>query len=93
MDRNCEGKHKPIAIKVYNEVYDRCPVSLLDADACETVAIVDVWEGGGLGGSSMMPSAFLAESKYAHNVRQIVLHEKWKVEKIKEKEDKSKKRG
>lgn len=58
-------------------------MSLLDAGACEVASIVEVWEGGGLGGSSIAPSAFLAETKYAHNCRQIVLHEKWKMDKPK----------
>lgn len=88
MERNCEGKHQPMLIKVFEDVYDRCPVSLLDAEACGDVAIVEAWEGGGLGGSSMMPSAFLEETKFAHNVRQIVLHEKWKIEKARSKKDK-----
>lgn len=38
-----------------------------------------------MGGSSMSPSAYLDETNYAHNVRKVVLYEKWKIEKKKDK--------
>lgn len=84
--RNCDGKHAPTAIKIIDDVFDRCPVSMLDAGACADVAIIEACEGGGLGGSSILPSQFLSETQYFHNVRQIVHHEKWKIEKKKDKD-------
>jgi len=67
------------------DVFDRCPVSMLEMSACVDVSVVEACEGGGMGGSSMLPSQFLEETQYFHNVRQIVLNEKWKIEKKKDK--------
>lgn len=89
MERNCEGKYQPTAIKVMDEIFDRCPISALDAKACEAVAIVEACEGGGFGGGMILPSMLLSESQFYHNVRQIVLHEKWRLSKLRDKKKKS----
>lgn len=81
--RNCCGKYEPIAIQVFDEVLTQCPVSLLDADACETIAVLEATEASGFGGGGMLPSDFLDQTNYAHNIRKIVGQEKARLEKKK----------
>lgn len=81
IERNCEGKYEPIAYKLFDELLDKCPVSALQPSACETIGIIEACEGSGFGSSSMLPSVFLDETQYYHNVRRVVLQEKAKLEK------------
>jgi hypothetical protein len=84
--RNCEGKYADVPIKVLSEIYNKCPISALSTNACELLNIVEACEGEF--GGQRSPSDFLDETAYYHNVRTIILHEKWRVEQDKEKHKK-----
>lgn len=59
-------------------------MSEVDGEAAEVVNIISVAEGGGLGGSRVLPSAWLEETMYFHNARVIVLKERNRIERYRE---------
>lgn len=67
---------------------DRCPIVNVDDDAVELVGIITLCEGGGMGGSRVFPSDIINETAFYFNARSIVLSEKGRIEKIREKRKK-----
>lgn len=85
--RNCDGEGNPRFIKiVYGHEFLQCPVSAADEEASRIINMVYICEGGGLGGSRVLPSQLLEETAFYLNVRSIVLSEQRKIEKIKDKQ-------
>lgn len=63
-----------------------CPKNYLDSDEAEVVGTVYLCEGGF--GGSMLPSMLLEETAYYWNVRNTVLSERSRIEKIREAKEK-----
>lgn len=86
LERNCQGTGNPrFAKNVYGMVFTSCPLSSINYEVMEVVNIVLLCEGGGMGGSRVLPSVLVGEAVYYFNVRSIVLAEQRRIEKIKDK--------
>lgn len=87
--RNCDGKgDSDFKIKLYYEIFNRCPLNIADDDAWEVVNIVLMAEGGGMGVSRIMPSQIMDETNFWWNVRSVIIGEQNKIEKLKPKDTK-----
>ena len=78
--RNCGGKHKKTSIKVFDKVFDQCPLSDLNRDSIELYNIIMLSEGGGMGGSKVMPSVLMEETNFYFNARAVIFAEKNRIE-------------
>ena len=65
---------------MFDEYFTECPVGRIDGEAAEIVNIIEMSEGGGMGGGWVSPSLMLQESMTYWNCRRIVLHEKNKID-------------
>ena len=89
--RNCEGKYKPFPVKVFDEVHTSCPVSTLSGDWMDVVGLVNMSESSGMGGGGFIPpSLLLEETNIFFHYRNIILGEKNRIEKFKDKNKKDK---
>jgi hypothetical protein len=89
--RNCDGNTpQPVGIKVYGDVFYRCPSKLADEEWSRVVNIVSNCEGGGMAISRILPSQLFNETGFFINVRRIILAEQRRVEKWREKHRKEK---
>lgn len=93
--RNCglpgEPKHKDVKMRVFDEVFTGCPISSIDRESSEVIRIVNMCEGE-MGGVRL-PSELMSETAYYHNVRSIVLGEQGRIQKARQKKDKSRNRS
>jgi len=95
--RNCGNDYPvetPIKI-IYRRPFYQCPISAIDEEALRIVNIVQLCEGGGLGGTRVPPSFFLYETAFYMNVRSIVYEEKRRIDRIKKEKEqlKARRRG
>lgn len=85
MVRNCAGKHpsarSPFVMRIFDKDTDRCPISLITKEASSVIQILNVCDGG-MGGSSILPSALMEETQYFLNVKQIVSSERARLSSI-----------
>ncbi|HKZ36426.1 MAG TPA: hypothetical protein VJ184_02170 [Chryseolinea sp.] len=86
--RNCGGKYKASAIKVFDKVFTQCPLSDIDRDSIELYNLVMICEGGGMGGSRVMPSQLIEETNFYFSARTIIFDEKRKIDKYRKKKEK-----
>ena len=56
---------------------------MITTSACEILNLVESCEGGGLGGGGTLPSVFIEETQFTHNIMRIINNEKWKIDKMK----------
>mgnify|MGYP001187643708 FL=1 len=69
--RNCKSKtNKNFVINIYDEIFDRCPISQIDAESVEIINIVNM--SGGEFGMNLSPSALLEETAFFFNVKSII---------------------
>lgn len=85
-ERNCEEISNPyFVIDVFERTFVQCPLIALDEEAMRLVNVVLLCEGGGMGGSRILPSQYLGETAVYWNIRSVVLREQRRIQKIKDK--------
>lgn len=86
--RNCNRENNTPVAKVFDIVYTTCPIQDLNQEASEVISMVNLCEGGGMGGGRIVPSLLLDEPQFYWNVRLVVLGEMRRIEEFKrEKKD------
>lgn len=81
--RNCNGNSESnFRIKIFDEIFNRCPISLIDNDAWEVANIILMCEGSGMSG--MLPSQVMEETNFWWNARNIVIGEYNRINSLKE---------
>jgi hypothetical protein len=90
--RNCDGKGESARIKVFDEVFDQCPIRAVDPEAMEMHQLIRMCEGGGFGGSGILPSQLIKETIFFFNVRRIIASERARIEEFKKSKKAKKKR-
>jgi len=79
--RNCGGKgDSKFKIKVFNEVYDRCPVDMIEGESVSIINLINMSEGEF--GMGCPPSKLLDETVFYFTTRSIIKDEQAKMEEM-----------
>lgn len=71
---------------MFDKLLPQCPVSMVtDGELVEAIGMVNIAEGGGMGGSRVFVSQLIEEPAFYFNIRSIIVGEQSRIEKWKDK--------